>query len=266
MSRVDNAIRAAAGVTVVGLAGIAGAISYSHMTELAHEHGEVGWRAHMFPLSVDGIEIVASLVLLAEKRANRHAGRLPWAALIAGTCASFAANIAVGGSDWIGRAVSGWPAFALLIAVKLLFGLLEQPTIAKTVTRAAADQAGASAVVESIAPGTAPAVLIASADDVRDVRDDHADEPDAGQRTADEPTPLDKTATPSVPMLPSTVDVSDLLPAARAARAKLIEQGESVSRDALARQLRADGHAASNSRVSALLKSLLTEDRHTDAA
>ena len=69
MSRADTAIRAAAGVTVVGLAGIAAAISYSHMTELAHAHGETGWRAHMFPLSVDGIEIVASLVLLADKRA-----------------------------------------------------------------------------------------------------------------------------------------------------------------------------------------------------
>lgn len=66
-------------------------------------------------------------MLLADKRAGRRSGRLPWAALVAGTEASFAANIAVGGSDWIGRAVSGWPAFALLIAVTLLFGLLEHP-------------------------------------------------------------------------------------------------------------------------------------------
>lgn len=28
----------------------------------------------MFPLSVDGIEIVASLVLLADKRTDRHSG------------------------------------------------------------------------------------------------------------------------------------------------------------------------------------------------
>jgi hypothetical protein len=56
--------------TVVGLAGIAGAISYSHMRELAQEHGQAGWHAHAFPLSVDGIEIVASLVLLADRRAS----------------------------------------------------------------------------------------------------------------------------------------------------------------------------------------------------
>jgi len=53
---------------VAGLAGIAGAISYSHMRQLAAAHGQAGWHAHAFPLSVDGIEIVASLVLLADRR------------------------------------------------------------------------------------------------------------------------------------------------------------------------------------------------------
>lgn len=42
--RADNAIRAAAGATVAGLADIAGAISYSHMRELAAAHGEAGWQ------------------------------------------------------------------------------------------------------------------------------------------------------------------------------------------------------------------------------
>jgi hypothetical protein len=118
VSKVDTVVRTLAGVTVVGLAGIAGAISYSHMTHLAHQHGETGWRGHMFPLPVDGIEIVASLVLFADKHAGRKPGCLPWAALVAGTGASLAANIAVGGTDWIGRAVSGWPAFALLVPSK----------------------------------------------------------------------------------------------------------------------------------------------------
>ncbi len=111
-NRMDTCIRAAAGVTVAGLAGIAGAISYSHMRELAAAHGETGWQGHAFPLSVDGIEIVASLVLLADRRTGERSGWLPWAALAAGTTASLAANVA-------------WPAFALLVAVKLLSGLLE---------------------------------------------------------------------------------------------------------------------------------------------
>jgi hypothetical protein len=61
-------IRVDAGSTVVALAGIAGAISYSHMRTLAEQHGEVGWRARAFPLPVDGIELVASLLLLADQR------------------------------------------------------------------------------------------------------------------------------------------------------------------------------------------------------
>lgn len=56
---MDVVIRSTAAVTVVGLAGVAGAISYSHMRALAAAHGEAGWQAHTFPLSVDGIEVVA---------------------------------------------------------------------------------------------------------------------------------------------------------------------------------------------------------------
>jgi len=125
MSTVDRAIAFAATVTVVVLAGVAGAISYSHMAELARLHGETGWRSHAFPISVDGIEIVASLVLLAHRRAGTRAGWLPWAALAAGTAASVAANVAVGASDPVGRLVAGWPAVALLVSIKLLSGLLD---------------------------------------------------------------------------------------------------------------------------------------------
>src|SRR6266540_4793571 len=125
MSAIDRVIVGAAGTTVVGLAGVAGAISDSHMAELARLHGEVGWRSHAFPVSVDGIEVVASLVLLAHRRAGTRAGWLPWAALVAGTAASVAANVAVGASDPVGRLVAGWPAVALLVAIKLLAGLLD---------------------------------------------------------------------------------------------------------------------------------------------
>ena len=69
-SHTDRWISRAAAATVAALAGIAGAISYSHMRQLAVDHGQAGWHAHAFPLSVDGIEIVASLVLLADQFPN----------------------------------------------------------------------------------------------------------------------------------------------------------------------------------------------------
>jgi Protein of unknown function (DUF2637) len=103
ISPVDRWISRAAAATVVGLAGIAGAISYSHMRDLAQEHGQSGWHAHAFPLSVDGVQIVASLVLLADRRAGRRSGWLPWAALVIGTSGSLAANVATAGPGTISR-------------------------------------------------------------------------------------------------------------------------------------------------------------------
>lgn len=255
MSRVDTAIKVAAGVTVVGLAGIAGAISYSHMTELAHLHGETGWRAHMFPLSVDGIEIVASLVLLADKRAGRRSGRLPWAALVAGTGASFAANVAVGGADWIGRAVSGWPAFALLVAVKLLFSLLEHP----------ANGTGEHATV----PGDGRKTLPVHNGERTDERvllgqgangpNDRTDEPAtvtkrAGKRTT-RPGRKYRMGTADEPSAGRT-DRAELESAARAVHAALAHEGTALTRDVLATRLRDAGHSISNSRASELVKLL----------
>jgi hypothetical protein len=84
-SRPSPSGRRTATVTVTGLAG---ALSYSHMRQLAETHGQAGWHAHALPLSVDGVEIVASLVLLANHRTGRRSGWLPWAALIIGIAAS----------------------------------------------------------------------------------------------------------------------------------------------------------------------------------
>jgi hypothetical protein len=122
---IDTAIRAAAGLTTLGLAGIAAAISYEHLLTLAQLHGQTAWRASAFPLSVDGLELVSSLVLLADRRTGRSSGWLPWVALGAGATASLFANIAVAQHNWIARTIAGWPALALIIAIKLLSGLLE---------------------------------------------------------------------------------------------------------------------------------------------
>lgn len=231
MSRADAAIRAAAGTTVFALAAIAAAISYSHMRLLADQHGETGWRAHAFPLSVDGIEIVASLVLLADRRAGRRSGWLPWTALAAGTAASVAANVAVGGVDGIGRIVAGWPAFALLLSIKLMSGLLEsrQP------------------VRDSPASGTG-----------RPGRGD--DEPHDGVPVDSGAIEFGEGADRSPQLLGTVPDdaeeIAALLPAARRARNALIQEGRSVTRDALAQRLRADGHQVRNARVS-LLRALL---------
>jgi hypothetical protein len=103
----DKWISRGATATVAGLAGIAAAISYSHMLQLAQDHGQVGWHAHAFPLTVDGIEVVASLVLLADRRAGHRSGWLPWAALVIGTAGNLAANVATAGPGAVDRVIAG---------------------------------------------------------------------------------------------------------------------------------------------------------------
>ena len=103
-TQTDKTLFVLTALFVGALAFVAGAISFSHMRELALDHGQLGWKSYAFPVSVDGLEIVASLYLVAQRRAGRPTGWIPWVALVVGTAASLAANVAVGGADPIGKA------------------------------------------------------------------------------------------------------------------------------------------------------------------
>jgi hypothetical protein len=267
-SFADKWISRAAAGTVAALAGLAATISYSHMRQLAGEHGQAGWHAHAFPLSVDGLEIVASLVLLADRRAGRRSGWLPWAALAVGTAGSLAANVATADPSPISRLIAGWPALALLIAVKLLSGMLDRDTAHRTV------------------PGIPPSHT--TADGTTDV--DHAASPlavpvpSSARPPAGDPVPSDHQAG-SVPCalpgppaskkaqgpfpaadLGAVPSIAELLPAALAARDGLHRDGSPLTRDALARRLRQNGHPIRNSRITPLLHTLRTETTATSQA
>ncbi|MBB4930655.1 hypothetical protein F4561_001475 [Lipingzhangella halophila] len=106
--------------TVLLLAAIAAVVSYAHMFELALRHGEPAWRAGLFPLSVDGMIIAASMTLLTDARQGRRGGVLPWSLLIVGSAASLAANVAVADPTVWSRVIHAWPSFALMGAYELL--------------------------------------------------------------------------------------------------------------------------------------------------
>jgi hypothetical protein len=238
-STADGWISRAATATVAGLAGIAGAISYSHMRQLAQDHGQAGWHAHAFPLSVDGIEIVASLVLLADRRAGRESGWLPWTALAIGTAGSLAANIATAGPDIISRVIAGWPALALLIAVKLLSGMLDRHASSRP---EGCDASSATAVSVSSRPSGLAAAAAAAV-------------PAKAPARLGDPG----TAAASVPAPGTVPGIADMLPAARAARDGLLREGRDLTRDALAARLRANGHPIRNARLTPLLRTLRSE-------
>jgi hypothetical protein len=255
---------------VGGLAVVAGAVSFAHMRELALDHHQLGWKSYAFPISVDGLEIVASLYLVAQRRAGRPTGPIPWVALIVGTAASLAANVAVGGADPIGKALAGWPAVSMLVSIKLLFSMIDHtnvdqrttvrdgqrtsptvPDVPGTVRQAGRDDASPS--------GTVPVERTNSAELAATGRADRPAAPIAGapgqpaRGRAGTGDPGDRAARLDVRT------VAHLIPAARAARAALATNGRSLSRDSLADAMREDGTGVSNERASLLLKILKEE-------
>jgi hypothetical protein len=259
-SRAEKAARVLTGFTVAGLAGLAGAISFSHMTELAAEHGQTGWRAFAFPISVDGLEIVASLFLVTQRRAGRRVGILPWVALGVGTAASLAANVAVGGNDLIGRALAGWPAVALLVSIKLLFSMFDHGAEDQRPVRDDHRTVPDGPPVRGTVPGTALASGVPSGT----VPAAGTDGPAPSATGADGQPAVPADAGPVGGAVPiDNGAVADLLPAARAAQATLAAGGRALSREALADRMRDDGHAVSNARASLLLNILRTEENVT---
>ncbi len=255
------ALQVLTGLTVAGLAGVAGAISFSHMAALALEHGQLGWKSSAFPISVDGLELTASLYLLAQHRAGRRVGVLPWAALLVGTAASLAANVAVGGHDLVGRALAGWPAISLLVSIKLLFSMFDHDREDQQVVRDDQRTVPDGAAVPGTVPGTVPAGPAPSGttggpgtDTLRPSGTGHGSTPGAPDTR-----PAPGAAARGGAAL-DIRDVADLIPAARAARAALAATGRRLSRDALADRMRDDGHGVSNARASLLVKILKAED------
>ena len=118
--RADDWIKRTTTGAVAMLALIAGTLSYLHMHRLVALYGQPGWVAALTPLSVDGMIVAASTTLLAESRAGRRGGALPWALLVAGSVASLAANVAVAEPDLIGRIIAALAVFRTHCVVRVV--------------------------------------------------------------------------------------------------------------------------------------------------
>ena len=113
------AVRVVTVTAVLLVAAVAAVVSYAHMREVAARAGE-GWRALLLPLSVDGLVVAASMVLLTRRRVGMTGGWLPWWALLGGVGASLAANVAAAEPTATARVVAAWPALAFAVAFELL--------------------------------------------------------------------------------------------------------------------------------------------------
>jgi hypothetical protein len=132
---------------------LTGSLSFSHIHDLAAVHGQTGWKAWLYPLSVDLLTVAAYRKLMAARHAPESSAVLAWCAFLLGLFASLAANVV---SAWqnpdrlIAVALGVWPAVAFLVC-----------TLLSHDTTAASTPAPVSA--EMPAPVAAPAVVDASA-------------------------------------------------------------------------------------------------------
>lgn len=152
-----NLTRFARNASAAVVAGIAGYASYWHQVAVATRAGERTEIAHVIPLSVDGMLVVASIVMVDD----RQHGRKPrWSARIAfliGTAATIGANVAGAHPTVLGRTVAAWPALALLLVVEMLSRkgkrVLDEP-VAQTVVEQAETLTRAAALPVPVSPAT----------------------------------------------------------------------------------------------------------------
>jgi hypothetical protein len=126
----DSFIRWTATGSVVVVTVIAAVISYGHARDLVLRYGVTGLTADFLPLTVDGLVATCSLILVDCARHDRDAPWHAWALLIAGACATVAANIAAGLSHGIiGAIIAGWPALVACGCFELLLRYRRQPFV-----------------------------------------------------------------------------------------------------------------------------------------
>jgi hypothetical protein len=99
----DRLIRASTAAVLVAVAAFAAVVSYSHIYDLGRAHGQDVTAARLLPLSVDGLILAASLVLLHEARNGRAAPALARFALWLGVGGTIAASGAYGVAVRAGR-------------------------------------------------------------------------------------------------------------------------------------------------------------------
>ncbi|MFF9347520.1 DUF2637 domain-containing protein [Streptomyces sp. NPDC014734] len=165
---------------------IAGALSFSHLHDLALAAGQDGWKAWAYPVSVD------LLLVAAWRRMRTHAGNRPaWVWFVIALAASLGANIATAGlldldhvPAWLRILVAGWPALAFLGGTLLAH------------TTAPADEA-----VE-VEPASAPEpATVLEPEPTPGIRVERAPEPEPAPELPPAPEPASRPAAAPAPAL-----------------------------------------------------------------
>ncbi|NJP34792.1 DUF2637 domain-containing protein [Micromonospora sp. HSS6-12] len=231
------------------IGGAAGAASFTHVHDVAAGHGQPGWLAWADAIVLELMSIAAGLELRRKRRLGKSVV-FAAAVLVVAVSLSLAAQVVEAEASVIGWIAAALPALGFLAMVKIALGRTE------------AHPSNQTAHAERTKPGPPPAVDAS-------VPDTRAPVPVTAAAVPDSPTavPAVTDPPPAVPDRPDREastgedgpEVAALVPAARTAASTLSAEGTPLSRKALARQLRADGHQLSNATASALVRVLRAE-------
>ncbi|MBM0227267.1 MULTISPECIES: DUF2637 domain-containing protein [Micromonospora] len=232
---------------MLAIGGAAGAASFTHVHNVAAVHGQPGWLAWADAIVLELMSIASGLELRRRKRAHTSAV-FPASVLAFAVTLSLAAQVVEAEPSPVGWIAAAVPALGFLVMVKIALGYTS-----------AASGTAASRPAEHLPDRTAwttddnPSfATVEEPSVVRTVRPSGTGHqpggPDRRRRRAGRGGSA-----------PHSLDVAELLPAARHVRDRLVSDGRALSRAALAEALRRSGHTVSNARVSELLKILKAE-------
>ncbi|WP_086748237.1 DUF2637 domain-containing protein [Streptomyces scabiei] len=187
---------------------IAGALSFSHLHDLAEAAGQGGWKAWAYPISVDLLLVAAWRRMREQQRAGQPSGG-PRLWFLVALAASLGANVATAGlldldhvPAWLRVVVAGWPAVAF-------FGGTLLAHTSHTPRTPEAPSAPAPVSIDTVRDSE-------SADSGRDALPAASLDSALVARATEEPPPAPDPETPTAPVtvpVPSPVPTVSLPPA-----------------------------------------------------
>ncbi|MFI7488011.1 DUF2637 domain-containing protein [Micromonospora echinaurantiaca] len=253
---------------MLAIGAAAGAASFTHVRNVAASHGQDGWLGWADAVVLELMSIAAGLEIRRRKRHHTSAA-FPVAVLICAVALSIAAQVVEADASVIGWIAAALPAAGFLVMVKIAMGhapVAHPSTTDRTTGAASRPDVSRSSLAVPASSVTAPTA--SSSPSRRSARDrprrgidgdDHVHNA-SGRESAGRPR---SERVPSAGAVEPDTAGELLLTAAREILTRLVSEGRPLTRDTLADQLRLDGHAVRNSRVSELLAHLRQEQIET---
>jgi hypothetical protein len=111
-------------LAVIAVAIVAGWLSYEHAYHVALAHGQTGWLARLYPVSIDGLVYCASMAILDAAHRGYDRPKLASWLLAVGIVVTAIANVWYGIRFGLsGAVISFWPAAALIGSYELLMAV-----------------------------------------------------------------------------------------------------------------------------------------------